>query len=132
MVYQRHKSDESIENYLEAILMLTKELPQVRSIDIVRKLGYSKPSISVAMKNLKQQDLIDMSDCGYITLTASGLKRAEAVLERHTLISNWLIFLGVDSKTATEDACKMEHDMSPESFTAIKKFLQETYFNNNT
>lgn len=124
MAYQQKKSDESIEDYLEAILMLSKNLEHVRSIDIVHKLGYSKPSISIAMKNLKQQSLIEVSTEGYISLTDTGLKWAEAVYERHMLISNWLISLGVNAKIATEDACKIEHDLSPESFSAIKAFIQ--------
>ncbi len=126
MAYQQKKSDESIEDYLEAILMLSKNLEHVRSIDIVHKLGYSKPSISIAMKNLKQQSLIEVSTEGYISLTDTGLKWAEVVYERHMLISNWLISLGVDAKIATEDACKIEHDLSPESFSAIKAFIQNT------
>lgn len=124
MRYQQHKSDESIEDYLEAILMLSRELPQIRSIDIVHKLSYLKPSISIAMKNLESQSLIDISELGYITLTEAGLKWAKTVYERHTLISNWLISLGVTLEIATEYACKMEHDISTESFAAIKKFLQ--------
>lgn len=126
MTYQPKKSDESVEDYLEAILMLSKKLEHVRSIDIVHKLGYSKPSISIAMKNLKQQSLIEVSTEGYISLTDTGLKWAEVVYERHMLISNWLISLGVDAKIATEDACKIEHDLSPESFSAIKAFIQNT------
>lgn len=126
MAYQQKKSDESVEDYLEAILMLSKNLEHVRSIDIVHKLGYSKPSISIAMKNLKQQSLIEVSTEGYISLTDTGLKWAETVYERHMLISNWLISLGVDAKIATEDACKIEHDLSPESFSAIKAFIQKT------
>ena len=123
MLYQQHKSEESVEDYLEAILMLSKERPNVRSIDIVHKLGYSKPSISVAMKNLRQSGLIDVADSGYITLTDAGRLRAETVYERHALISNWLISLGVSPETATGDACKMEHVISAESFEAIKKYV---------
>ena len=125
MLYQQHKSEESVEDYLEAILMLSKEQPNVRSIDIVHKLGYSKPSISVAMKNLRQSGLIDVADSGYITLTDTGRLRAETVYERHALISNWLISLGVP-ETATGDACKMEHDISAESFAAIKSYIEST------
>ena len=90
MLYQQHKSEESTEDYLEAILMLGKELPHVRSIDIVHKLGYSKPSISVAMKNLRLNGLIEVADSGFITLTETGRQRAETVYERHALISDWL------------------------------------------
>ena len=124
MLYQQHKSEESVEDYLEAILMLSKELSNVRSIDIVHKLGYSKPSISVAMKNLRQNGLIDVADSGFITLTEAGRFRAETVYERHALISNWLISLGVSPETATDDACRMEHDISAESFAAIKTYIE--------
>lgn len=124
MLYQQHKSEESTEDYLEAILMLGKELPHVRSIDIVHKLGYSKPSISVAMKNLRLNGLIEVADSGFITLTETGRQRAETVYERHALISDWLISLGVSPDTATRDACKMEHDISTESFSAIKSYIE--------
>ncbi len=124
MLYQQHKSEESTEDYLEAILMLGKELPHVRSIDIVHKLGYSKPSISVAMKNLRLNGLIEVADSGFITLTETGRQRAETVYERHALISDWLISIGVSPDTATRDACKMEHDISTESFSAIKSYIE--------
>lgn len=124
MVYQQHKSDESLEDYLEAILMLSKEIPNVRSIDIVHKLGFSKPSISMAMKNLKAKSLITISDSGYITLTESGLERATKIYERHTLFSEWLISLGVPSEIAIEDACRIEHDISNKSFLAIKNYVE--------
>lgn len=128
MLYQHHKSDESVEDYLETILILSQKMSNVRSIDIAHELDYSKPSISVAMKNLKQQGLIVVSEDGYITLTSSGLQRAKSILERHTLLSNWLISLGVDANTALSDACKMEHDMSFETFEAIKAFLNKYAF----
>lgn len=123
MVHQQHQSDESLEDYLEAILMLSKKLTNVRAIDIVHQLGYSKPSISVAMKNLRNKSLIEISDSGYITLTESGSRWAEKIFERHMLLSNWLISLGVSPEVATKDACMMEHDMSPETFDAIKNYL---------
>lgn len=126
MVYQQHKSEESIEDYLEAILMLSKEISNVRSIDIVHKLGFSKPSISMAMKNLKAKSLINISDSGYITLTETGLQRASKIYERHTLISKWLISLGVPPEVATEDACRMEHDISTETFSAIKSYIKSS------
>lgn len=126
MVHQQHKSDESMEDYLEAILMLSKELSNVRSIDIVHKLGYSKPSICVAMKNLKNQALIEISDSGCISLTESGLEWAETIYERHAVLSDWLISLGVTPDVAAKDACKMEHDISAESFSSIKAFLRNT------
>lgn len=125
MSYIKHKSDESLEDYLETILNLQNKLGQVRSIDIVRELGYTKPSVSVAMKNLRERKYITMASDGYITLTESGRQRAENVLERHRLLSDWLISIGVNEKTALEDACKIEHDLSEETFQAIKKFLSQ-------
>ena len=121
MSYIKHKSEESVEDYLETILNLSRRLPYVRSIDIANELSYSKPSISVAMKNLRVNDYITVSEEGYINLTKSGKELAELILDRHTTLSNMLICLGVDKKTAIADACKMEHDISPESFNAIKK-----------
>ena len=121
MSYIKHKSDESMEDYLETILLLQRNNGHVRSIDIAAELGYSKPSVSVAMKNLREKDFITMAETGYITLTDSGLEKAEKVLERHTLLSDWLIFLGVSEETAKEDACRIEHDISEETFEILKK-----------
>ena len=125
MNYQRHKSEESVEDYLETILILSKQKAQVRSIDVANELGYSKPSVSVAMKNLRQKNYVLVSDEGYLSLTEEGLKLASTVYERHSVISNWLISLGVSRDVAVEDACRMEHDISEESFAAIKKYLQD-------
>lgn len=91
-----------------------------------QSLGYSKPSVSVAMKNLRQKNYVAVSDEGYLSLTEEGLKLAATVYERHSVISNWLISLGVSQEVAVEDACRMEHDISEESFSAIKKFLQDS------
>lgn len=124
MSYIKHKSEESVEDYLETILILSKRLPVVRSIDIANELSYSKPSISVAMKNLRASEYVTVSEEGYITLTKTGKKLAETVFERHTILSNMLIRLGVDPDIARADACKMEHDISPESFAAIKKHVE--------
>ena len=121
MSYIRHKSDESMEDYLEAILSLQKKNGNVRSIDIAQELGFTKPSVSVAMKSLREKDLIKMADNGFITLTEAGLKKAEMVLERHTLLSDWLISLGVSPAVALEDACRIEHDISEETFSVLKK-----------
>jgi len=115
---------ESAEMYLETIHVLSLKGSPVRSIDIVNELEYSKPSVSVAMKNLKTQGYIAIDDEGFITLTAKGRKIAETMYERHIAISDWLISLGVDKKTAVDDACKMEHAMSEKSFTAIKKHIE--------
>ncbi|APM38459.1 metal-dependent transcriptional regulator [Clostridium kluyveri] len=115
------KVHESAENYLETILVLNKRNGTVRSIDIVRELGFSKPSISVAMKNLRQNNYIVMDDEGYIELTSEGFEIAAKMYERHTIISKLLVKLGVDEKKAVEDACRIEHVISEESFEAIKK-----------
>ena len=112
---------ESAENYLESILMLSKKLPVVRSIDVANELGFKKSSVSIAMKNLREKEYITVSDAGYISLTPAGKEVAEMIYERHELFTNWLISLGVDAKIAAEDACKMEHVISKESFDAIKK-----------
>jgi len=118
------KTHESAENYLETILVLDRNGAKVHSIDIVNELGYSKPSVSVAMKNLREKGLIEMDDDSHITLTAVGREIAESMHERHMLISDWLIYLGVDRITAVNDACRMEHAMSEKSFTAIKDHLR--------
>ena len=114
---------QSAEDYLECILKLSKVRPVVRSVDIATEMNFSKPSISVAMKNLRENGYINVDDNGFITLTPSGREIAETMYERHILLSNWLTELGVDEKTAVEDACKMEHVLSKESFDAIKKYV---------
>ncbi len=117
------KIQESAENYLETILMLSKDKPHVRSIDIANELDFSKPSVSVAMKNLRENGYILVDGSGHITLTEAGSRIAETMLERHTLLSNWLMYLGVDKKTALEDACRMEHVLSAQTFEAIKQHI---------
>lgn len=114
---------ESAENYLETILMLTEKLPVVRSVDISTELNFKKSSISVAMKHLRENGYITVTPQGYIYLTEQGRAIAETMYERHKLLSSWLMSLGVDEATATEDACRIEHDISKESFEAIKKFI---------
>lgn len=117
---------ESRENYLEAILMLKKELGQVRSIDIARKLNYSKPSVSRAVGILKSGGYIIVDPKGYISLTADGLKKAEAIYERHrTLTSFFMRIAGVPEQVAEEDACRCEHVLSTQTFQGIKMFLNE-------
>ncbi len=123
MSYIKHKSEESIEDYLETILILSKRLSAVRSIDIATELSYSKPSVSVAMKNLRNSGYITVSEDGFIQLTKTGLELAESVYDRHTILSDLLIQLGVNPEIALADACRIEHDISPESFDAIKKHL---------
>ena len=112
--------NESAENYLETILILSKKLPVVRSVDIANELGFKKSSVSVAMKNLRLKKHIVVDDSGFITLTPSGREIAEMIYERHELLSSWLIHLGVPKEIAVEDACKMEHVISKKSFEAIK------------
>ena len=116
---------QSAEDYLECILRLSKSKPVVRSIDIAVDMNYSKPSISVAMKNLRTNGYIDVDKSGFITLTDMGKEVAEKIYERHLLLTDWLIFLGVSPEVAAEDACKIEHDLSPESYEAIKNHVRE-------
>lgn len=116
--------NESAENYLETILILSRKLPVVRSVDIANELGFKKSSVSVAMKNLRQKEHISVDRSGFITLTSSGREIAEMIYERHELLSSWLMRLGVSREVALEDACKMEHVISKESFDAIKKAIQ--------
>ena len=108
---------------METILMLSQVKPHVRSIDIATELEFSKPSVSVAMKNLRENGYILVDPSGYITLSESGREIAETMYERHTLLSNWLMYLGVDRKTAVEDACRMEHILSAPTFEAIKQHI---------
>ena len=115
------KIQESAEIYLEAILMLRQEKGAVRSIDIAGKLEFSKSSVSIAMKNLRENGYIEMDGDGLITLTPAGQEIAERVYERHVLLTNWLVRLGVDREHAVEDACRIEHVISAESFEAIKR-----------
>lgn len=115
--------NESAENYLETILMLSKKLPVVRSVDISNELGYKKSSVSIAMKNLREKNYITVTEAGFIYLTPSGKEIAEMIYERHQFLLSWLIQLGVDEKTAAADACKIEHVISTESFEAIKNYI---------
>lgn len=118
------KIHESAENYLETILMIKNKKGTVRSIDIANELEFSKPSVSVAMKNLRENGYIEVDSNGYITLLESGKEIAERMYERHTTLSSWLISLGVNEKVAVEDACRIEHVISAESFEAIKKLTK--------
>ena len=123
------KIHESAENYLETILMLSRKQSYVRSIDIANELGFSKPSVSVAMKNLRANGHIQVNEAGHITLTESGQNIAESVLERHKVLSEMLIRLGVSIETASEDACRIEHVISEESFEAIKLHIEKSSHN---
>ncbi len=117
--------NESSENYLETILMLGNQLPVVRSVDIAESMGFKKSSVSVAMKQLRENDYITVTKAGFIYLTEKGKEVAEMIYERHEFLTSWLVSLGIDEKTATEDACRMEHDISKKSFEAIKKYIAD-------
>lgn len=117
------KIQESAENYLETILILQNELNAVRSIDIVNELNYSKASVSIAMKKLRENGYIEMDRDGYISLTNDGLAIAEKMYERHETLSSFLMLIGVNKKVALEDACRIEHVISDESFDKIKKYI---------
>ena len=119
------KIQESAENYLETILLLQQRKGSVRSIDIANELEFSKPSVSVAMKNLRQGGYIEMDPAGQIRLLPPGQAIAEAVLEKHRLMTRFLIGLGVSPEVAAEDACRIEHVLSDESFQAIKRHAQK-------
>lgn len=117
------KIKESAENYLEAILKLNKERPEVHAIDIAAYLDFSKPSVSIAMKKLREAGYILVDDNGHITLTETGSEIAERIYERHTFLLQWLKSLDVPPEIAAEDACRMEHVLSNESFGAIRRFV---------
>lgn len=119
------KIHESTENYLETIYMLKSKKGNVRSIDIVNELEFTKPSVSIAMKNLRENGYITMDADGLIALTEKGTEVAEKMYERHTVISSWLIKIGVSEEAAVEDACRIEHVISEESFEAIKKYVSD-------
>ncbi len=119
---------ESAEDYLETILMLRNRLGSVRSIDIVNELGYSKPSVSVAMKKLRENELIVVDSSGHIELTGSGQSIADSIYERHQFFADVLTRIGVDPSVAKEDACKLEHHLSDESFEKLKLFFTKHSF----
>lgn len=124
-------SNESAENYLETILVLSETLPVVRSVDVANELGFKKSSVSVAMKNLRQKNHITVTETGFIYLTESGRTIAEMIRERHQLLTLWLTKLGVPEEIASEDACKLEHVLSVESFEAIKKHANAEFEKTN-
>ena len=119
------KIQQSAENYLETILMLSAKNGSVRSIDIANELGFSKPSVSIAMKNLRENGYIDVMGDGNIILLEPGRSIAENLYMRHTVLTEALVALGISKETATEDACKIEHILSEESFNAIKNHLRK-------
>lgn len=116
---------ESAEDYLETILMLKERIGMVRSIDIANELGYSKPSVSIAMKKLRENGYIEVGTDGFITLCDSGLQIASRIYERHRTLSDFLMIIGVGEETAFSDACKIEHDLSDESYRRIKEHLRK-------
>lgn len=118
------KTHESAENYLETILVLQQRNGSVRAIDIANELNFSKPSVSIALKNLREKEHVSVDASGNITLLPSGLEIAERIYERHRLLTNWLTALGVDPAIAAEDACRMEHVISEASFSAIKQHAE--------
>ena len=115
---------ESGQMYLEAIFVLSESKKKIRAIDVGAYLGYSKPSVSRAIGILKREEYITLDEDGYITLTKRGEEIAKKLYERHTVLANLLIALGVDEKTATEDACRIEHVISEESFAAVKSHIK--------
>ena len=122
------KIQESAENYLETILILHDRKGYVRSTDIANELSFSKPSVSVAMKNLRNNDYIVMDENGFISLTDKGMAIASSVYEKHKLLTSWLVSLGVDEATAAEDACRIEHVISAESFACLKNHAEKCHF----
>lgn len=123
------KIQESAENYLETILILKEKIGSVRSIDIVNELEYSKPSVSRAMKLLREGGYINVDSNGYINLTDLGTRIAEGMFERHTLISEMLVLLGVSKETALSDACRIEHVISTETFNRLKEYMNNKKLN---
>lgn len=119
------RSNESAENYLETILMLKKKTGHVRSVDIARELSFTKASVSVAMKSFREKGYITIDENGSISLTGEGMKIAEKVYERHHIIANALIALGVDEITAFQDSCRIEHVISDESFNKLKEYINK-------
>ena len=119
------RSNESSEDYLETILILGNRSSLVRAVDIAAEMGFKKPSVSVAMKNLRENGYVVINKEGHIFLTDAGREIAEMIYERHTLLSTWLISMGVSPETSAEDACRMEHVLSKESFSAIKEHVEK-------
>ena len=120
------KMQESPEDYLETIYMLSLHSSEVRSIDVARHLGYSKPSVSVAMKRLRENGYVNMDDNNLLTLTESGLAIARSIYERHQVISGYLMSIGVSEETALKDACLIEHVLSEETFHKIKEIFYQS------
>ncbi len=120
------QNNESAENYLETILVLSHRLPVVRSVDVANELGFKKSSVSIAMKNLREKGHITVTDAGFIYLTDSGKDIAESIYERHEFITKFFTEIGVDPTVAEEDACRIEHVISAETFAALKSYLNRS------
>jgi len=121
----KNYANESAENYLETILVLSKKLPVVRSVDVANDLDFKKSSVSIAMKNLREKGLISVTDQGYIYLTDEGKEIAEMIYERHQVLTSILVSLGVPEEIAAEDACRLEHVISKESFAAVRDYVRK-------
>lgn len=121
------KIQESAEDYLEMILILSNRQPMVRSIDIANEMHFSKPSVSHAMKLLRENNYVTVDGLGGIHLTEDGMAIANRIYERHTMLTNFLMEIGVEEKTAKEDACRLEHDLSMESFAKLKEFYMRMH-----
>ena len=129
--YMKGRYNESAENYLETILILRHKLPVVRSVDIANYMDFKKSSVSIAMKNLREKNHITVTDAGFIYLTESGKAIADMIYERHQLLTSFLTTLGVDPEIAEQDACKIEHVISKESFEAVKQYAREQKLTEN-
>ena len=123
---------EAVENYLETILILSKKQPDIHAIDICSYLGYSRPTVSIVLKKMKDDGLVKVDSDNHITLTPAGKQVAENIYKRHTVLSEFFAFLGVDRDTAAEDACKIEHDISDQTFELLKKHYYEISDKNNS
>mgnify|MGYP003290343632 FL=1 len=122
---------EAVENYLETILILSKAQPDVHAIDICSYLGYSRPTVSIILKKMKDEGLVNVNSDNHITLTDEGRKIAERIFERHNLLSAFFIYLGVKKDQALEDACKIEHDLSQETYDLLKKHYEKLIKNSD-
>lgn len=120
--YETHESEE---NYLEAILMLSQDQKNVRAIDIANMLGFSKPSVSIALKRFREEGKVETDEKGFLSLTKTGMEIAQSTYEKHLVLTDVLVALGVSAYTASQDACRIEHVLSPESFSRIKEYYQK-------
>ena len=126
MNHNKHKSEESVQDYLETIYVLNKSLPQVRSIDIANHLGYSKPSVSTAMSKLEKAECIERDADGQLHLTEKGRAVAEYTLSKHRFFKNFLMEIGVSEETAEQDACRLEHSISSESYEKLREWYNKS------